>query len=431
MHFLSHAAPGSRFLAIVTWSYVAIMSPFYHRATDRIETLDTVYKAARRLVNWFRHGSAPSALAAVQREQIPAQLLELAMGRISEAELDSALSTLAASADYRCGDPESNFWPPEPCHCGGCASIYEKLISEVIDLAISTNPSESLVAELKTYDHLTLAEFKRKKSLGFFSVDSIFRRLERRSSSAAYIILARLRAEHEEYMEEMSPRRADLKCRVETAVSELANRVNDMPAQELRLALESIFVTGEVEVNSYISRHGQSIHGNIFDLLQSVYQPALQILPAALSLATSTKDWPLISTLLVILREESHAYPELMTAALQCKKSRAVLELINRGAQSHGPPSPPPAKHLDRMRQHAEYNEALRRYCNELEAMNPQDRLRRIAEDDQWPLAALPPHYADTAEALQLPDILLERLMTRLERAPRGPWANLRSQVLQ
>jgi hypothetical protein len=308
------------------------------------------------------------------------------------------------------------------------------LINEVIELATYTNPSESLAIELATYDHFSFAKLKERYYLRWpFSVDSILDYLATKSSFPAGTIVHRLRTEHRAYRDEqLALWRADLIRRVETNVLDLAKRVDDMLPEQLSSALEATFITGQIEVNSYIGWHGQTCTGNVFERLRSVYEPALPILPAALRQATSTKNWPLISTLLVILRGESHAYPELIVAALGCKKKGMVFELINRGAPPPpGPASPPPARHLERIRKHAEYNEALKRFRLELDAMNPQDRLRCIALDNQWPVAALPPHYADTKVALSLSDELLARLMTRLAHAPRGAWAKLRFQVAQ
>lgn len=406
-----------------------------YRPTDRIESLDAVCVAATRLIDWFRSGPpVPSLLSTVPREQLPANLLGLALGKTSAPELERALTTFSASHVRGLGNREFGRWPNKPFHCGGCAEPYQKIINEVIDLATSTNPSELLAAELSSYDHLTLAQVIERERLDWpFRVEFIFDYLATKHSSPVGTILHRLRAEHRAYREEqLAIWRADLVRRVETSVSDIAGRVNDMPPEQLRSALEATFVIGQLELNSYISWHGKPCTGNVFERLQSVYEPASTILPAALRLATSTRSWPLISTLLVILRSESHACPELMVAALECKKRGAVLELINRGAPPPpGPASTPPARHLERIRQHAEDNEALRRFRLELEAMNPQDRLRCIALDDQWPVAAFPTHYADTEAALTLPEMVLARLMTRLARVPRGAWAKLRSQVSQ
>lgn len=413
------------------------MPPLDDNSSCQIDSLASISQAVLRFVNWLqlRVPNETSLFTSVPRRQLIDEMLEFVLAKHSATSLEHRLIALSAAAAQEVnGATSTEPWATNPFHCMGCAGQYQQLLNEIIDIAVTTKSSGSLTDELRTYDHSSLTRYIAHTKLTWpFSFVAIFDYLGERNTSPAGTVIRGLRADAKSYREhQFELQRADLINRVETSVENLARQVNEMSPEQLRSALETVFILGEEELRSYLSCarafDDKTPTGNIFERLQTLCPSASPILPAALRLVDSTRNWPLISTLLTILRTDSYAYASLMAAALEQRKRGAVLEQINNGAPSPaGPASPTPEHHIERLRKHAEDNEARRLFLLKLDSLSPQERLRHIIEDDQWPLAAIPPKYADSDAALSLPLELRERLKARLSSAPRGAWAKLGS----
>jgi hypothetical protein len=212
-------------------------------------------------------------------------------------------------------------------------------------------------------------------------------------------------------------------------VETLQQEIGKMSASELAKGILSTFFKKRYQIREHSDFDRLADGYGIYYDLAEAHPPAVDLVQSAVLSNAESRDSELTATLLLLVWGRHPPWSALVDAGLAHPDMAATLEQSSPQAARWWRSVVRGQRHRVRLVSHWEYNRRRTNYLKDLASRTGADRLRRIIEDDDWHLGALPPEYADTAALTGLSDAERAALKRRLMRAPSGPWSSLKKQL--